>query len=309
MNPLVSVIMPVYNAEKYLKSAIESILNQTFSDYEFIIINDGSTDNSENIITSFSDPRIRYHKNTQNLGLSATLNKGINFSNGKYIARMDADDISLPDRFLEQVKFLDTHPDYGIVGTLFAVKYFPKQTLEIGGVRLIENEDLKLAMRYSNIYCHGEVMIRKSLLINNKLLYNPEYTATEDYDLWRKLAPFTKFKTLPQILYIYSVHPQNVSSTKSQQMLDQSKLISEQIKKSFPLPNPSLNLMYKFWKNGRSYSDEKVEVLGQKLETYLKLNYQVFLFRLGYIFWPVSFLISPLNWFKKFFGLLPTPKQ
>jgi glycosyltransferase involved in cell wall biosynthesis len=99
----ISVLMPVYNAEKYLKESICSILNQTYGDFEFLIINDGSTDKSEEIILSFKDERIVYHKNESNIKLIATLNKGIALARGKYIARMDADDISLPDRLLHQV--------------------------------------------------------------------------------------------------------------------------------------------------------------------------------------------------------------
>ena len=105
--PLVSVLMAVYNGEKYLLEAIESILNQTYTNFEFLIINDGSTDSTEEIILSYSDQRIRYIKNEQNLKLIASLNKGLDLAKGKYIARMDADDISLPDRLEKQVNFLE----------------------------------------------------------------------------------------------------------------------------------------------------------------------------------------------------------
>ncbi len=117
MNPKVTVLMPVYNAEKYLKTAIESILKQTFSDFELLIINDGSTDGSEEIIRSFNDKRIRLFNNEQNLGIIKTLNKGLNLAKGEYIIRMDADDISLPDRLELQVKYMEENPGIGISGT------------------------------------------------------------------------------------------------------------------------------------------------------------------------------------------------
>ena len=113
--PEITVLMPVYNGEKYLRPAIESILNQTFSDFEFLIINDGSTDNSESIILSYKDERIRYVKNENNLKLIKTLNKGIDLARGKYIARMDADDISLPTRLEREIEYMESHPECGLV--------------------------------------------------------------------------------------------------------------------------------------------------------------------------------------------------
>ncbi|MFT5919102.1 MAG: glycosyltransferase involved in cell wall biosynthesis, partial [Granulosicoccus sp.] len=115
--PLVTVLLPVYNAEKFLEQAIRSVLDQTFTEFEFLIINDGSTDRSEEIIVSFNDSRIRYIKNETNLKLIKTLNKGIEFASGKYIARMDADDISLPTRFEQQVALLEKQPEIGVCGT------------------------------------------------------------------------------------------------------------------------------------------------------------------------------------------------
>src|SRR3990167_9325600 len=117
MNPLVTVLMPVYNGKKYLKEAIESVLNQTFRDFEFLIIDDGSTDKSAEIIKSFNDARIRLERNVTNLGLIKTLNNGLTLSRGKYIARMDCDDISLPKRLSVQVNFMEKHPEIGICGS------------------------------------------------------------------------------------------------------------------------------------------------------------------------------------------------
>ena len=117
MNPKVTVLMPVYNGEKYLKEAITSILLQTFDDFEFLIINDGSSDASVDIIQSFRDPRIRLVHNDTNIGLIATLNKGLKLAHGKYVARMDQDDISLPRRLEKQTYFMDNNPDVGVCGT------------------------------------------------------------------------------------------------------------------------------------------------------------------------------------------------
>ena len=117
MSPKVTVLMPVYNAEKYLIEAIRSILTQSFMDYELLIINDGSTDDSLKIIKSFSDKRIRLVQNERNIGQANSLNKGIKLARGEYIVRMDADDISLSERIKKQVKFMDANPEIGISGT------------------------------------------------------------------------------------------------------------------------------------------------------------------------------------------------
>ena len=114
--PKLSVIMPAYNAEKYIGEAIESILNQTFTDFEFIIIDDGSSDHTADIIKGFHDERIRFIQNEKNSGVANTLNKGLELSQGEYIARMDADDISLPARFEKQVAFMEANPDVAVVG-------------------------------------------------------------------------------------------------------------------------------------------------------------------------------------------------
>ena len=118
MNPKVTVLMPVYNCEKYLRESIESILNQTFKDFEFLIINDGSSDKSAEIVESYNDNRINFVQNEKNIGLAASLNRGLDIAKGEYIARMDADDISLPERLEKQVRFMETNPQIGICGQL-----------------------------------------------------------------------------------------------------------------------------------------------------------------------------------------------
>ena len=139
MNPKISVIMPVLNAELYLKTAIESVLSQTIPDFEFIIINDGSTDKTEEIIKSYQDPRIIYIKNDTNIGLSKSYNLGIRASKGEFIARMDADDISFKDRFESQLEFLEAHQEVGVVG---------------GGVILIDESGKEFASPFrGGVFC------------------------------------------------------------------------------------------------------------------------------------------------------------
>ncbi len=206
-SPLVTVLMPVFNAAQFLHQAIESILLQTFTDFEFIIINDGSTDNSEQIILGFNDPRIRYIKNETNLRLIATLNKGFALANGKYIARMDADDISLENRLERQVQFMEANTDVVMAGSWFE---------SIGEVRKVVKYEsdinlIRFKLLYQTQFCHPTVIIRKSVLQQLDVLFDPVYLHAEDYDLFSRLSYKFKVSNIPEVLLNYRVHATNVS--------------------------------------------------------------------------------------------------
>ncbi len=205
--PLISVIMPVYNAALYLHEAIESILNQDFDNFEFIIINDGSTDESESIILSYIDLRIKYVKNETNLKLIATLNKGLSIARGKYIARMDADDVSLPQRFEKQVEFLNQNPEFGLVGS--NAKIIGQEESDISYP--ITDDDIKFSFIFFNPFIHSSVMIRKSVLDINGLTYDSSKLHVEDYDLWIKLLSFSKGGNIKENLVNYRKHDCQVS--------------------------------------------------------------------------------------------------
>jgi glycosyltransferase involved in cell wall biosynthesis len=204
--PKVTVLMPVYNGERYLKEAIESILDQTFTDFEFLIINDGSTDRSVGIIESYADSRIRLVDNGENLGLIKTLNKGIDLTRGEYIARMDADDISLPKRLEKQVGFMDSHPKVGICGTW--ARIIDERGL-IKGLRKVPagRTALTLCWRPSP-FIHSSCIMRSTLLQKNK--YSLEYPHAEDYALWLTLSRTTGFHNLDEYLLLYRIHGTNI---------------------------------------------------------------------------------------------------
>jgi len=225
----VSVLMPVYNAGKYLSKAIDSILSQTFTDWEMILINDGSTDNSEDIIAGYDDERIYYIKNPQNLGLIRTLNKAIDLCQGEYIARMDADDISLPDRLKKQVGFLDKHTGHIMCGTNAAV--INNQEGIIGKIRNLSGNDfLQIHLLFSVPFIHPSMMIRKNVLQDNR--YNEKYKHVEDYELWCRIARLGKIANLKDELFEYRWHDTNVSvlHSKIQEEL-KDKIIKDQLKK------------------------------------------------------------------------------
>ena len=184
--PLVSVIIPVYNAEKYVEQAVRSIMTQTYKNLEILITDDSSTDGSFAILQRLAeeDPRIKLFKNEQNQKIVRTLNALIERANGKYIARMDADDISLPKRIEKQVAFMESHPDYAMCGT-------NAWCIDETGRRLkksrlpISYNDCKLFLKYFSSFYHPTVMLQVSVL--KESLYSEDFLYAEDYELWVRL--------------------------------------------------------------------------------------------------------------------------
>jgi len=223
--PHVSVLMAAYNVEKYIGEAIDSILSQTFTDFEFIILNDGSKDNTKEIIQSYRDTRIQFIDLVTNSGLSNALNKGLEVARGEYIARMDADDISLPTRLTTQVNYLDSHNDVGVLGTAY---YIFDQNGNQNSVMLPATWSLlRWTLPFASPIAHATVMFKKSLL-SQTYNYDPRMMHAEDYDLWVRLSYITKMQNLPQIEYRVRKHGGNVSSVYAMEQLKNSINISRQ---------------------------------------------------------------------------------
>jgi glycosyltransferase involved in cell wall biosynthesis len=171
----VSVILSAYNAEKYLAIAVKSILDQTFGDFELFLINDASTDGTGDIIRSFSDTRIIHINNGINLGVAVSANKCMDAANGEYIARMDADDISLPHRFERQVKFMDENPDIGICGSwIDTIGPYNNYTNKYPA----DHAEIKYRMLYENFFCQPVIMLRKKFFDKFNLRYVPSFFPT-----------------------------------------------------------------------------------------------------------------------------------
>lgn len=228
--PTVSVIMSVYNGERFLKEAIESILNQTFTDFEFLIINDGSTDDSVKIIESFKDERIKLINNEKNLKLIASLNKGIKIAKGKYIARMDCDDISVNERLEKQVEFLEKFNDYGLVGTWYTV--IDGNGNDQYNVSYPSSNDLiKLFLSLNCPLAHGSIMGRTELFKEN-LYGSKDSYAVEDYELWTRISKLTKIHNIPEYLFKYRIYGESFSDTKTKAMYCQTLELSKKQYKS-----------------------------------------------------------------------------
>ncbi|MGX9519202.1 glycosyltransferase family 2 protein [Vibrio mediterranei] len=221
-SPLVSVVVSCYNGEEFITESIDSILNQTFTDFELIIINDGSTDGSASIIESYNDPRIVFVDFKDNQGLINCLNFGFEKSIGKYVARFDADDICYPERLERQVEFLEKNPDVSIVGTYANVV---DENGILTGVKMkpeLSDIDIRVASCFYCRFVHPTVMIRRRVLVNNGIRYDKNALHSEDYVLWSEIALHGKFANIPVAGIKYRVHSSNVSKVYSQEQISNS---------------------------------------------------------------------------------------
>lgn len=213
--------MSVYNAAEFLRLSIDSILNQTFGDFEFIIIDDGSKDDSKKIIKSYKDQRIRLISRSNN-GLTYSLNEGLKIARGEYIARQDADDVSLAERFEEEVKYLDDHPTVGLVGSNYIhIDESGRRTGTVTNV-FTHPDDLKACLVLCNQYGHGSIMMRRSILdkVEGFKGYDPKVGHVEDYDLWVRLSRVADVANIARPLYEWRTLPTSVSHSKLDSQID-----------------------------------------------------------------------------------------
>lgn len=250
MNPSVSVIMGVYKEPlEWIRQAVDSILSQTFSDFEFIILLDNPNYvEGLNLLKEYEskDNRIVIVCNDENIGLTKSLNKGLALARGKYIARMDADDISLPNRFEYQFSFMEEHPNVIVLGT--NIKYIGRKSLVKGNDSIkFDNSSIRAQMIMVNCIAHSSVFIRSCVLKDNHIKYDESYRQSQDYRLWELLSPYGDFAVLPDKLLKYRVSDQQI--TKSQTK-GQSGLAS----------SVRLRLQKKWLQNvGCSFTDEELE--------------------------------------------------
>jgi glycosyltransferase involved in cell wall biosynthesis len=212
--PVVSVVMSVYNGEKYLAEAVDSILAQTFSALELVVIDDGSSDSSLNMLHAYAekDQRVRVVENDVNLGLASSLNKGVDLSRGIYVARMDCDDISLPRRLEAQVRFMDSNPDVSMCGTW--AKFFGYQSAARNNPT--SHDDIRASLLFYTPIFHPSVMFRKSDVARLDHLYEDGRQRVEDLELWARLTRQVRVANIPECLLRYRVYnPQNVEKRKS----------------------------------------------------------------------------------------------
>jgi glycosyltransferase involved in cell wall biosynthesis len=206
--PLVTVLMPIYNGEAFVVDAVESILGQTFRDFEFLVIDDASTDRSVDILGGISDPRIRLVHNERRLELIRTLNRGLELARGKYIARMDADDVSLPTRLERQVGFMEANPEVGICGTWVvtmgeregATRHYPETP-----------DEIRCRLLFGAALAHPTVCMRREMLLRHGLRFDEGYPHAEDFELWNRASELFPLANLGSALLRYRIHAGSVS--------------------------------------------------------------------------------------------------
>lgn len=236
----VTVQIPVYNGEKYLKECLESILNQSFTQFECLIIDDGSTDGSAAIIQSFSDPRVRFVRNERNMGISHTRNRGFDLARGTYIALMDCDDVCPPERLARQVAFMDAHPEVGICGS-WVQEMYPDGAMIEEQLRKYPADDASIRQMLM-LDCplwNPSLMLRKSMIQQHRLYYNPDFKLGEDFDLVVRAAAVTQLANIPEALLYYRRHENQISTLRTFEAyrnanLHRMNLIAKEIAKYLP---------------------------------------------------------------------------
>jgi len=201
--------MPVFNAGEYLQEAIASILSQTYGDFEFLVIDDGSTDGSQDIIRSFSDRRIRFVQNGLNQGVAVTLNKGMEMASGEYIARMDGDDISLPHRIETQLQLLEKKTWLGICGSWVKTQNFHGKGHIIRFP--LDSETINAYIVFNNPVNHPVVMMRRDMLVKHQLRYNPACIAAQDYEFWSRCLHCFDFENIDKVLLVWRINNSGVT--------------------------------------------------------------------------------------------------
>ena len=211
--PKISVIMSVYNGEEYLREAVESVMNQTFSDWELIVINDCSTDSTASILEELSakDSRVKVYPNEVNLRLPKSLNRAMTFASGKYIARMDADDICVPSRLAKQYEFMEKNPDIALASCKFMT--LKKEGIASGGCGgRVDDDSLRARLLFTNPILHPGIIARAEVI--KSLQYDPSFTCTEDMELWTRFAlNGHKMAIQEEYLMLYRIHDKQITST------------------------------------------------------------------------------------------------
>lgn len=258
MTPKISIILPVYNAKLYLQATLDSLYQQTFTDFEILAINDGSTDGSGDILSSQADSRLRVLNNDGNQGLAFSLNRGLSEAKGGYIARMDSDDLSRPDRLQKQLDFLAARPKVDICGSSIEL------VDEAGHIyRRVDypltDEPIKALMIFRSPLVHPSVMFRRSLLSNENLYYKD--VAGEDYELWSRLLPNITFANCPEYLLAYRAGVGRGSHEVKLETQDESKKVQLKLLTSYFF-EPSADEAYihhDLFRHPESYSQANID--------------------------------------------------
>lgn len=297
--PKITILMPVYNGERYLRETIDNVLNQTCEDFLFLIINDGSTDGSEAIIKSYDDCRIVYHRNEKNLGLVATLNKGIDLVQTKYLARMDADDLWEPAKLEKQIVLMEQRPDVGLCGT--SIHKFGAINGDF--IFPVDNNHLKVGFLFYCMMSHPSVVYRMSFLRNTGLRYKANFFPAEDYKMWIDALDLTQIYNIPEVLVYYRQHESQITQdTNFLQLKKAHQVREEMLKRIYPSVSADELQFYQSvfadlnFQSVADYKDSKkfekkllrvnkdinyvnTDILKKELDRYLQIGYKAYILK------------------------------
>lgn len=226
--PRVSVLLPVHNGERFVGQALESILGQTFGDFDVIVVNDASTDRSAEIVSSYCDSRIRMMTNERNIGVASSLNKAAWAARSELLARQDADDLACPLRLFRQVEWLERNPSAGVLGTNVIVVDENGRECGFCEAEVEDDIDIKWALLFENVFMHSSLMFRRSVLMQvGGYAEGPERAFVEDYDLLSRMSRVSATAILPEFLQKYRVNPRGVSLTNSSEQRRQAQEVAQ----------------------------------------------------------------------------------
>ena len=227
--PLVTVFIPVFNCENYIRYCLESILNQTYKNLDILLVDDGSTDRSVEIIKNFSDPRIRLIENGENKGIPYTRNVGLREAKGKYMAIMDSDDLSDPHRIEKQVLYLEKNPEIDAVSSFY--KMFNGKTEKKVSLPVTKPEEIQIYLLFFNPIANPASMVRLDAIRKYNMNYNPDYFVSQDYDFWARLSMVGKIAIIPEYLLKYRIGHENITKKSKRDHIDRRKKIINNIHK------------------------------------------------------------------------------
>jgi glycosyltransferase involved in cell wall biosynthesis len=251
MAPKVSVIMAVYNGERFVREAIDSILAQTFGDFELIIVDDGSADGTLQILASYGDPRLRVLRNASNIGQARARNRALAIAQGELIAIQDADDVSLPERLGTQVSFLDAQPEVGVLGSSW--RAIDVDGNDLGSIQVLAGSlEIGWRLLFTNCLCHSTVMYRRALISEiGAYPEDQEFRFSEDYHLWCRAAKVTKIFALPTPLVKYRETPGSATGANIREQLRQAGVVAKSYMATFldgyPIDDSLWSGVTNFW--------------------------------------------------------------
>jgi glycosyltransferase involved in cell wall biosynthesis len=259
--PKVSVYIPVYNREKYIEKAISGILNQTFKDFELLIIDDGSTDASLEKVKSFNDPRIKIYQNDGNKGIVYTRNRAFELATGTYLAINDSDDFSYPDRLEKQVAVMDANPKIGILGGI-AKRIYSDTKFDYWRYPCT-SEDIKLRLFWGSAMINSTLLLRLEFFKTHPLRYNPDFPVAEDYDLFERSQEFFQLQNLDDTLIDYYSHSENLTHSQNDKMKDCAFQINNRqlVKLDIVLLEKEVEVWKKLFFYEFNFSIEELQVL------------------------------------------------